>query len=84
MLPYASERPTLHVYPTISSSLSTVGLYGYLALVLHTNQLAIPILVGWRLRAHMSVALSGLPLSATAPLDNTEPRVEETPVTPFS
>ena len=65
-------------------SRSAVGLYGYLALVLHTNQLAIPILVGWRLRAHMTAALSGLPLSATAPLDNAEPRVEETPVTPFS
>ena len=36
---------------------SAAGLYGVMAIVLHTNQLAVPLLWAWLLRSHMYAAL---------------------------
>ena len=38
---------------------SAAGLYSTMAIFLHTNQLAMPLLFGWRLRALMNAALAG-------------------------
>jgi hypothetical protein len=37
------------------------GFFGIQAIFLHTNQLVVPVLFGWRLRDHLNAALAGSP-----------------------